>query len=119
MLYFANVSLFILDETGAGFYLDGKIKSLQADTSLVMLQSHLKESRKGTTAGRGPAGNNSNAFMIFVGRELYLSYVQEKRKLQRSGAQPKVSKLEGFQHALKRVANNENNLTVRPVICYQ
>ena len=57
--------------------------------------------------------------MIFVGRELYLSYVQEKRKLQRSGAQPKASKLEGFQHALKRVANNENNLTVRPVIRYQ
>jgi len=106
------VSLFLFDESAAGFYLDGKLKSLCADTSLVTLQKHLKDSRTGATAGRGLSGNNENAYMLFVGSDLHKSYTQEKNRMRRHGTQPKESKLESLAHTLKRVAN-ESNTAVR------
>eukprot|EP00892_Ulva_mutabilis_P005154 jgi/Ulvmu1/300/UM001_0304.1 len=71
-LYFCNVSLFILDEAMAGFYLDGKFMEPRSDDTLQRLARNLEKQQAGSIT------RHIESEMVFLGTDLHEAYAVKK-----------------------------------------
>lgn len=96
-LYFCNISLFILDEAMAGFYLDGKFMEPRSDDTLHKLAKNLEKQQAGSIT------RHIESEMVFLGTDLHASYAVKKGYLRDAELSPSsAAQVQQLLQTLKR-----------------